>query len=451
MKKRFSSLLFVGAFLALCLLPTAGLLLWGASETVANEPPAAAPSFQKWDGSFNPDVLSDLADWLGQRFALRQEAITLWARLNAKVFRTSVTDSVLLGKNGWLYYEPTRADYTGSEPMTERELWCAARTLYLLQTYAEEQGADFLFAVAPNKNSLYAENMPALTRLDTPTNAERLSALLSEMGVQTADLFDAFNGQEEALYYPTDSHWNGRGAALAADAILSALGRESGYFAGDFTAAAHRGDLYEMLYPAGKDTDPDYVYTGFSFTADKDDPNAMSINTQSAAGAGRLLCYRDSFGRNLYPYLAQSFAEAGFSRKNTYDPTSLSAGDTMVVELVERNLRYLLQYDPVFPSPTAEAVKPARTENAGLYLTLAKGAPAGYNALHGVFGALTPDEDSPVIVIAGELGAANQYYEALPRTEGFLVCLPEGWAQGTFRVAFRVNGAWITQPGVLQS
>ncbi len=443
MKKRWISLLFVAVFLSLCLFGSAGMLLVGPAGTVANEVPAAAPSLRTWDGKLNREVLSDLNAWMGQNFALRQEAITAWAGLNASVFRTSVTSDVLLGKDGWLFYEPTRADYTGSDPMTDREIWCAARTLALLQEYAQSVGANFFFTVAPNKNSLYGEYMPALTRTGAVSNADRLAELLREMGVRYLDLFDLFRGQGEILYFATDSHWNGRGAALAADAILTLTGRESGTYAASFTTGTHRGDLYEMLYPAGKAEDLDFHYVpGFTFTADRDNPDSIVIRTQNNAGAGRLLLYRDSFGRNLYPYLAQSYQEATFSRRNVYDPTSLGVGDWMGVELVERNLRYLNENIPVFPSPRREEIPAARETAEEVKLTLANGATAGYTVLCGVFGELIPDDDSPVYVIAGDA-----CFEALPQPDGFSVCLTEAEAVLPLRTVFSAGGEWVSLPG----
>ena len=132
MSKKVVSLLFVGIFLFLCLVPSVGLLLTGGAEAGANEVLSSKPSLTRRDGSFNPDVLADLGDYVDDRFSLRQQCVTAWAGLNAALFRVSVTDSVVLGSDGWLYYEPTLADYTRAAPMTDRELWCAGRTLYLL-------------------------------------------------------------------------------------------------------------------------------------------------------------------------------------------------------------------------------------------------------------------------------------------------------------------------------
>ena len=448
MSKKIVSLLFTAVFLLLCLIPSAGLVLTGGAEAGANEVLAAKPALRDRNGRFNPDVLADLGDYVGDRFSLRQECVTAWAKLNAALFGVSVTDSVVLGTDGWLYYEPTLADYLRSEPMTDRELWCAGRTLYLLQEYAESRGALFLFTVAPNKNSLYDEHMPARTRLAGPSNAEALAGKLSEMGVNYLDLFAVFRGAEETLYFKTDSHWSGKGAALAADALLAAAGRETAYAAGPFAAGSHRGDLYEMLYPAGRAAEPDDVYApGFTFTADSANPDSITLRTENPAGTGRLLCYRDSFGRNLYPYLAESFARAELSRKNDYAPGELEAGDVMAVELVERNLRYLNAYAPTFPAPERS---PRLTESAGEYgwaaeITLAKGAPEGYTVLRGDFGGLAPEADSPVYVSAG-----GALYEAVPGPEGFSLCLPAEAAAGSLRVYVVWNRELIALEGVIK-
>lgn len=445
--KKTISLVFAVLFLALCAVPSLGLLITGGSGAAANQLLAAKPSLVKRGGEFNADVLKDLAAYVDDRFFLRQEAVTLWAELNAGLLRSSVTDQVLLGQDGWLYYTPTLADYARSEPMTPRELWCAARRLYLLQEYVEARGGQFLFTAAPNKNSLYPAHMPALPREEIPSNAELLQTVLDGMGVHTLDLFAVFRAEDEELYFPRDSHWNGRGAALAADAILGALGRESGYFNGDFAEGAHRGDLYEMLFPAGSETDPDLVYAaGFTFSADSENPDSITIRTQSAAGNGSLLMYRDSFGRSLYPYLAEAYSDALFSRKTDYDPTALEPGGTLVIELVERNLRYLLDYTPSLPAAERGAALTGGAVLAGeLRCVLKKGGPEGYVVLSGAYGGRTPETDSPVYV-----QTASGLFEALPGPEGFSACLPESALQSPMRVFWYAEGTLLALDALVE-
>ncbi len=449
--KKLVSILFAALFLVLCAVPSLGLALTGGAEAAANQVLAPKPSLHRRDGSLNTSFPEELSRYVNDRFFLRQEAVTLWARLNASLLRSSVTDQVVLGRYGLLYYSATLEDYGRVSPMTERELWCAARRLCLLQEYAEARGGSFLFTVAPNKNSLYPEGMPALPVEDGPTNTEALYRRLDELGVAYLDLhavfraeaLPLFSGPEPVrLYFKTDSHWTSQGAALAADAILRALGRESAYFDGPFAAGVHLGDLYEMLYPAGTETEPDRVYApGFSFEAGSSNPDGITIDTRSAAGSGSLLMYRDSFGRSLYPYLAERFAEARFSRKNDYDPSALQPGGALVIELVERNLRYLLDYAPTLPAPQRDAklAQGAQQQDGTLAFTLAKGGPEGYTILRGDCGGRRPDDESPVW-----LDTALGLYEALPGPEGYSLCLPEEALQGPVRVLFYAGGTLLS-------
>ena len=189
--KKTLSLIFTALFLAVCLVPGLGLILTGGADAAANEILPDAPAIAA-DGDFNPDFLAETAAYVDGRFSFRLEGITAWAKLNAALFRTSTAENVLLGRGGWLFYAPTIHDYTGDAPMTARELYCAARTLYLLQEYTENRGGDFLFTAAPNKNTLYPEYMPERTHLGGASNMDAFYALLGEMGVSYLDLRGVF-------------------------------------------------------------------------------------------------------------------------------------------------------------------------------------------------------------------------------------------------------------------
>lgn len=364
MKKlaRWGLAAFVGLFLCLCLLPSAGMLAAPAEEAVGNEHLTAMPALQNADGSWNKSYFSELSSWLSDHIAFRHELITLHARLCGALFGTLPSEDVVLGADGWLYYADTLPDYQGAGLMTERECWAAARVLALMQEYCQERGAQFLFTVAPNKNSLYPEAMPArYQRSGAAGNAQRIAGRLEEMGVPYLDLFALLGGQEQTLYFRTDSHWNTLGAALAGDAISSALGKPEDPFWGQpyQTAPTHKGDLYEMVYPAGDLLEDDAVFDrAFRFTY----PNGLrsaediTIRTQNEGETGSLLMFRDSFGNALYPFLAERYGAACFSRAMPYNLTYLEReqAGTLVVEIVERNLRWLVQRPAVMPAPQRE-------------------------------------------------------------------------------------------------
>ena len=179
------------------------------------------------------------------------------------------------------------------------------------------------------------------------SNLARIVPMLEEAGIPYVDLQTVLQ-DGAVLYYKTDSHWTARGAALAADALLQALGRESRYAEGPFREEGmHVGDLYQMLYPVGKGRETELVYApGLKYETESDPRggNALTIRTASPDGQGSLYCLRDSFGIALYPYLADAFSEAVFSRSADYSPEAFAdrQADTVILEIVERNLSSLL-------------------------------------------------------------------------------------------------------------
>ena len=395
MKKTYGNLLFCLLFALLCILPLAGMLLLGPSKAGANEVLANKPTLIEKNGSVNVEYLSDLGKYVRDRFGFRQELITANAKLTAAVFGESATEKVILGEDGWLYYTDTLADFTGTNPMTQRELFCAANNLRLMAEYTQSQGRQFRFMIAPNKNSLYGEYMPNYGARAEITDADRLMALLEEKGVPTVDLFTAFRQEEETLYFAHDSHWNSKGAALGADLVNDAFGVESSYYTADFSQTVpHNGDLYAMLYPAFPDPETDVVYGGtldYEFTTSATRPDAIVLNTQGK-GDLDLLAYRDSFGILLFPFLSDSYASARFSRSTAYDMTY--EADCILVELVERNLRYLTKNLPVMPAPQIALTLPEAVSGS---ISVTAATRGDYLQVKGQLPAA--DENSPIYVI----------------------------------------------------
>ena len=443
--KRFYAVFSV-LFLVLCAVPMVGLLALGPAEPAANQVLAAAPALTEQNGGFNDAYLNDLSEYVDQRFGFRQELISLRAGLTAAVFRESATDSVVLGRDGWLFYSDTLADYQGTSPMSDRALWSAARTLALIQEQAAAGGADFLFVLAPNKNTLYPQYMPARYPASAaPSNWERLLPLLEDQGVDCVDLVPVLAAEPEPVYYRTDSHWTPYGSALAHDAILAALGAEGTLAAEEFTAGTHVGDLQEMLYPA--DPAPEASPTlararTFTYVSAFRSPEDMTIRTESSGPLGSLLMFRDSFGNTLHADLAESFSRACFSRAMPVrlDLLDQEGADTLVLELVERNLSWLATRPPVMAAPRRETPEAAVQAEAVALTVQTSTQLEGLACYSGALAAV--DTDSPVYLVLDGV-----CYEATPGGdgEGAFTCYAP--AAETAAVLYRLDGRWIQCPG----
>lgn len=440
--------LAMGAFLCACLIPSAGMLFLPEEPAAANQILAQPPSLTTGDGEVNLEVLDEVSDYVADHFALRQRFITANAVLEGAVFGASAQDSVALGKDGWLFYAETVDDYLHTDPLTNRELFGAARTLALLTEYAGNHGARLVFTVAPNKASLYPEYLPYVgSPLEGQDDIDRLAPLLAEQGVEYVDLFAPFREDMRVLYHATDSHWTNLGAALAHDTLMEALGAEgwTEWFAQPWqTAKTHRGDLYEMLYPTGTKLEDEVTFDrDFAFTPVRPirSPEDQRIETENPSQTGSLLMFRDSFGNTLYPFMADSFGRAVFSRSMPWQMSLLeeTGADTVVIELVERNLDYLADRPPIFPAPERVLTgQPPQGEAAVQLSVLADGKLEGYVRLEGALSGPV-DGDSPVYVQLGE-----KLYEASPvgTAEGmpFTLYVPEGSAMDDVRVLYLLDG-----------
>ena len=413
MKKRIFPWIFTAGALLMSIVLVVGILFAGPAQAGANEVLSKAPQLKTKDGKLNDHFLGDTAAWVNDHFFGRQELISVHNKTVSSVFGTSAADDVILGSDGWLYYTSTLNDYTGLETMDTADIQAVARNLELMQEYCRSQGREFVFVIAPNKNSLYPEHMPNYGVCNPSTNANLLMAELDSRGVAHIDLFEIFSQQEEVLYFAHDSHWNSKGAALGADSINEAFGVQSDYFSGDFTQRVpHEGDLYDMLYPSLTDPEQDVCYGGsldFTYTSKATKPDSITLET-AGDRQGSLLCYRDSFGNLLYTYLADSYGTCRFSRSVSYDLTQ--DGDCVLIELVERNIHYLCTNLPVMPAP--QRTLSALPEAAGTAVVDSKSAktPEGMFKVTGKLPAAA-DADAPVYVICG--GTA---YEAFRLTEG---------------------------------
>lgn len=442
--KKLGYILFVGAFATICILPVA-VMPWQVEKAVGNEQLAPFPELREEDGSFNVNILNEFSDYFADHFGFRHEMITLNDWLTEAAFKTLDSNSVLLGKDSWLFYKSTLEDYTGTNLFTARQSYAAARVLGLMQEYCEQNGIDFCFTIAPNKNSMYSSQMPARYAAASVRNAQLLKQQMEQQNVRYIDLFEVLSNSKEQLYYRLDSHWNMRGAQLAAQALLEELKGCEVEFDPFVTGKKlpHTGDLYEMVYPAGSETEQDTAYD-FTYQYDEKFHSAddITIHTKNSEADGSVFVYRDSFGINLHPFLAQSYGSACFSRNMPYRLTAAmeEQPDVLLVELVERNLNWLLERAPELPAPERTAV-PAADTGAGLKAQREDSRMEDTFCLTGSLSGQNVDDDSPVYILT-ETAA----YEASPCGESeqpFTAYLPQNLREQELKVAFLSGGEWV--------
>ena len=298
--------------------------------------------------------------------------------------------------------------------------------------------------VAPNKNSLYPEYMPdAGDVFSGEKNLETPEDVLDDYGIRHTQT--PRGGLRRSACpvlpggFPLGQPGSGSGAGLyyraAGCGSLSAWSDEPYRMEEN-----HKGDLYEMLYPAGKELEEDAVFdrkfgfsyldsrTGEAMNADyysEDAPadDSIRIDTFREGAAGSLLMFRDSFGNALYPFMADTFENATFSRLMPYRMDWLDGGtyDNLVVEIVERNLKNLALQAPVMPAPIISLngdVTDGGDASASAEISVS-GDLAGYCMVSGIDDPAGIDEDTGIYIsFEGNGSGAATVYEAFPVGNG---------------------------------
>lgn len=410
-------LLYIFAVIGICLIPLAMMGIRPTTQTTENKTLAPRPVLVDENG-FNRDFLSDAGDYFNDHFAFRQELVAADAKLRSALFEVSAVDSVIQGENGWLYYEATLDDYQHKNSVSDRMLFNMAHNTALMQEYAGLLGKTFVFTIAPNKNSLYGENMPERYQYTVAeeSDAERLVPWLEKEGVHYVDLFDLFEKQDSVLYYARDSHWNQEGALLVYNALLDAcdIEHETWENVEKQIRCDYYGDLNLMLYPVGAEPEDDVHFEKeFTYAYSREGATVEDtfIQTTNPAGSGNLLMYRDSFGNSLLPYMAQHFANATFSKIVPYPMTDLVTAepDVVIVEKVERHLPTLGEVPPVM-SGLARTLE-AEPEAAQTDTTLQVKKEGSYLKLSGIADEAFLDVDSRLYVEVDD-GETAGVYEA---------------------------------------
>ena len=200
-------------------------------ENRAPEPWPAAPDDTREVNTYPARFESAFTDRLGVRGYL----IGLHAWLKYKVFATSPSDAVLVGKEGWLFHNlgANIADHQGRLVLSDADKRKLRLVFEERRDWLAERGIPYLVAIVPEKQTVYDAQVPAwVGDRQGPSAREQLLAYLDEVG-STLDVLDltpvlrdaaqhAAPGPDQ-LYYTTDTHWNQQGALIGYRAILARL------------------------------------------------------------------------------------------------------------------------------------------------------------------------------------------------------------------------------------
>jgi len=296
--------------------------------------------------------------YFNDRFGYRKLMVQTNNRVKYDVFRVSGSDKVIVGKDGWLFYNAgsINYDYRGITRLSAEELEKFREVFESRKYKLASRGVAYMLVVVPNKNSIYPEYMPdEYTKVSTETPLDSvLSYMKKNSDVDLVDLRGVLLKEKGngLVYEQTDTHWTELGAYRAYLEIINRISdmvpgtapltmdeisrSESDTPGGDLARMLGLQDHFNETLPVLSPANPAAVLT----VEDKDNVVAETHDDRLP----RAMMFHDSFGEHLKPYLSENFSEIRYrldpwdSRTTVNDIVRESNPDIVIEEVVERNI-----------------------------------------------------------------------------------------------------------------
>ncbi len=367
------SLIYSVLFFALTLVPFVGMIFGWGGENKENRTLAQMPSLITSDSDskkFNTKFGQEFETYISDNFGFRQEVISGWNAAQYFFFNDSAVENVMVGKDKWLFYSSTAADYEGTNLYSDRMIFRIAKTAELMERYASDSGAAYVFTIAPNKATIYPEYVSSKYKKSERTNLSRLSEALSgsDFYLDIEELFNEKLGRDTQYYYKLDSHWNNLGAMEVYREIQKMIAPKLSEYQwneyADVTSelTTRTSDLSTMLLPQIQLDDTEHelnIPKLYSSKTPITNRLAVKIETTCPEATASLYMYRDSFGSSLIDTFSNNYSRVTYSRALPYDLCAAVDGqyNAVVIEIVERNMSEIVARVPVAEMPPCEAPK----------------------------------------------------------------------------------------------
>mgnify|MGYP000035236471 CR=1 FL=1 len=168
-------------------------------------------------------------EYLKDNIGLRSNLIHYYNQINHYIFKNMSTSNIVRGKNDFLFLNQdgnSISDHLGySKHRTELELEQFAKRIQETHDYIESKGIPYVFILAPNKISIYPENLPdkfIYNKHRIHNTDQLLNYLKANTNVTIIDLREIMIETKKICkpYGQFDSHWNECAASAAYKYII---------------------------------------------------------------------------------------------------------------------------------------------------------------------------------------------------------------------------------------
>ena len=286
-----------------------------------------------------PEFIDNMNDFMIDSAPFRYKCVKLVNELEYKLFRTTDSSQVILGKQGWMFLKDgpnsgtPLANYQGLLTYSPEEISIFCDGLEQRKTFYERFGTTLTVVIAPCKPSIYGEYIPDCYPV---VNEENRTDMLARSVADNTSVIVSYEKNRMLelknnvqLYFPRDTHWNHAGALVALDKVLSQLGLP---VETDFTGYGFKeGEPQEMDLPnlCG-------LYDLFPLCTDRIATNYEYMNDPRS-----VLVIGDSYSQYFVPYLERRFASVQWEDVRSCSMDELVMNLQPDIVILEANERYM--------------------------------------------------------------------------------------------------------------
>lgn len=382
-KKRLSGVILISLFFVFISIPLVASFLQDDKEVSGTEKrnlatmpplPQSFTSLLQYPERFER--------YFNDHFGLREFFLDIYAKgkivigdtLGVNIEDGVVSKNVIKGKQGWYFLnriwdgDPV-SDYRNIDLYSRTELSHAVLAIAAHKYWLESQGIRYLLFIAPNKHTIYSENLPDyITKQGDVSSMDQLKqALARYTSVAFVDLRPVLirnkskaaqywqgDKKEARLYWKTDSHWNGAGADIAQYAVAQRIEKmlpgkivPRHRAKADFIMMQGKGDLASLLNDKSLYAEKGpVVRQGTCSQFPPEELHQKHQVTTCPAGKINAIIFHDSFFTGLKYFFADYFTTTFFlwermTQKALEKNIPVYRPAIVIEELAERFLPYV--------------------------------------------------------------------------------------------------------------
>ena len=373
-EKSWSDGLLICFFIVLLWLPTVDFFcgIDHSQPTGENRLPAPKPELKQLNLTGLQKFITATEAYFNDHFGFRKGLIRLCQQWKANFYQDLSGIPVIKGKNNWLFSAELKMveNYLGMAKFTPAELKSWQTLLEKRRDWLAARGIKYRFIVAPDKHTIYPEEVPDWLIKAAPQNRKtKLDQFLEYMRanstVEILDLRPPLLAAKKtaATYLQNDTHWNLFGGFIACQEIVKNLGEQFPNLPPlkleDFVwtnTAANGGDLARFigLSLAEKNyftfqpnpTLPELKTNETAAYKSNWGNKRVSSIFNSQVPEWKIVIFNDSYGRAFQKFFGYSFQKTvqEWDHHEFCQPLILSNAPNVVInEILER---FFNTYDP---------------------------------------------------------------------------------------------------------